>query len=134
MNSLAAVSVLIGTIIIISRGALLLAPLAMGRIYKRLLATKTRIRFLGLFMGLVGSAAILAARGSDQVAALFMQAIGWIMAFGGFVVVMIFADFYKRLADTILEAMDELMLRMLGFFSICLGAFFIYLGVAVFSH
>lgn len=133
MNDLALISILIGIIAIVSRGPLIFAPESTKELYVKLVASNTRIRIMGLFVAALGTAAIMAARGSDQTAALIILVLGYFWVFAATFFLLIFTSFYKLIADAFLDAMDNLILRLLGVFTVLLGAFFIYLGLVVFS-
>ena len=132
MNGLALISILMGVLIIISRGPLIFAPEIMRKFYMKLIATSTRIRIMGLCITPLGAVAIMVARGSDQTASLIISVIGYIMVLIAVFFMLIFPSLSKQVADAFLEAMDNLMLRILGLLAVCLGALFIYLGLAVF--
>ena len=124
---------MIGILSIVSRGPLIFAPETTKAFYLKLVTSNTRIRIMGLFVAALGTAAIMAARGSDQTAALIILVLGYFWVFAATFFLLIFPSFYKLIAGAFLDAMDNLILRLLGFFTVLLGAFFIYLGLVVFS-
>lgn len=133
MNGLALISILIGILFIVIRAPLIFAPETTKAFYLKLVASNTRIRIMSLCLAAVGTAAIMAARGSDQTAALIILILGWLWVLAAVFFLLIFPSLYRRIAEAFLQAMDNLILRLLGFFAVLLGAFFIYLGLVVFS-
>ncbi|MBW2092245.1 MAG: hypothetical protein JRI34_09020 [Deltaproteobacteria bacterium] len=62
-----------------------------------------------------------------------MMGLGYFFTFVFVVFLVIFTGVYKLIANAFLDAMDNVMLRSLGVFSIGLGILFFYLGLAVFK-
>jgi len=121
MSNLAFVSILFGAIIILIRGPIIFAPEASRKFFLKLLfSSNTRIRLMGIFAVALGLIMIYAAQGDDHTAALIIKYFGWFLVI---VAVFIFVN--------IMENMDALILRIIGIFSVGIGALFIYLGLFV---
>ena len=75
---------------------------------------------------------ITVAQGDDQVAAVVIEYCGWFLAVVAGSVFLIFTSIFKDILINILENMDELTLRIFSILGVGLGAFFVYLGLAVF--
>ena len=131
MNGVAAVSIALGIIIIVSRAPLIFAPEATRSIYLKLLATNTRIRIMGLFVGAMGIAMILSARGSPETSALLILAIGYFLVFVMIFPFMIFTSIIKLIAEAVLSGTDDLILRGMGVIAVIIGALFIWLGISI---
>lgn len=131
MTAISWASILAGTVIILTRAPFILAPVATREFYLRLFSSNWRVRLFGLFPGVLGTAMVLASRGTEQMAGFL------VLGFGGFLVLaavfgfLLFTSVFKSLVHSVLEGMDELILRGVGVISVILGAFFIYLGIAV---
>ena len=73
MSGLAIVCILTGIFIIAARGPLIFWPEPTREFYLKLISSNNRSRVLGLFLGLIGGAFIVASRASDHEAAVFIQ-------------------------------------------------------------
>ena len=133
MSNTAIISVLIGVIIILSRGPLIFWPEATREFYLKLIATNTRMRLIGLCVLALGIAMILAARDEAHEASIIILALGWFMAFVAIFGELIFTSILRLIGEAVLEALDNVMLRGLGVFGTGFGAFFIWLGLKVLS-
>ena len=134
MSTLALVSILLGIIIIVTRGPLMFAPTITKRFYQALIESNLKMRITGVFTALLSIAMIISARGSDQNAAFIILIVGWAMAILA-VFAIFFTSFSQSFLDTfidLLDSMDNIMKRITGVFYTLLGAFFIYLGLIVF--
>jgi len=133
MNPLAIICLIIGTLIIISRGPLIFAPGPTLKLYRKLLDKNSKIRIMGLVFLPLSIGMILTARDHPHSGAVIMMGLGYFFTFVFVVFLVIFTGVYKLIANAFLDAMDNVMLRSLGVFSIGLGILFFYLGLAVFK-
>jgi len=69
--------VLVGSLFIVARGPLVVAPRATLRVFRRLLATKARVRTFAIALVPLAAALILPSLG-DGTAAEVLHALGWI--------------------------------------------------------
>ncbi len=130
MNNLAAVSVLLGILMIMVRGPLILAPEATLRVYRKVVDDQRRIRILGTFATILGVAMISSAWGAGQPAAIIISILGWIVVLAG-PLLLISPSFIQSIASLFLD-MSVSAAQVIGVLSVAAGAFFIYLGVEVF--
>ncbi len=130
MKELAIVSIVLGSVIILSRGPLVLAPDATLRVYRKLLATNTRVRIMGTCMLPLSVAMIVLAQGSELTAAWIISVIGWYMALMTVFVLLIFPSAYRQLALSLLEAVSQ-AIRPLGAIGVGIGVLFIWLGLSM---
>ena len=131
MNATGLVSILFGAVIILSRAPLLFAPEATRVVYLKILATTTRVRLLGLAIFVLGLALVLAPSGLHDFAEVFITCVGWLLMTVSFIGPIVFAFLFQPIAEALLQAMDDLMLRGLGVVSVGAGAWFIYFGIAI---
>ena len=86
---------------------------------------------VGIFTAVLGLAMIASAWGADELAALIIAWLGWLIVCAA-VVELIFTAFVQRIAISI-WSMNNWTARILGLFSVVVGAFFLYLGLVVFQ-
>jgi uncharacterized protein YjeT (DUF2065 family) len=130
MIGLATVCIVLGLVIIVSRGPLVLAPDATLRVYRQLLATDARVRILGACIVALAVPMILVAQGSDLTTAKVVFVMGWGMACVGVLLLLLFPAAYRRFAESILDAMSQ-ALRPVGAIAVGIGVLFIWMGVSV---
>ena len=75
---------------------------------------------------------ITVAQGYDLTEALIIKYLGWYLVIVAFSILLVFTSIYKEIVINIIGNMDGLILRIIGIFSVGLGAIFICLGLAVF--
>ena len=131
MSAVALVSIMFGIVIIVGRAPLVVAPGATLRLIRRIINDKSTLRIVGIVTAVLGLALIASAWGVDQSAALILYWLGWFV-FLAALVELIFTAFIQRIANSIWN-MKNSTARIVGFFSVVVGAFFIYLGLEVFK-
>jgi len=127
MNNASLVCILIGVLVIAARGPLVFAPGRTIEVYRKLVASHARIRVMGIFIGGLGAACLAAGWGLENIAAYLVLGMGCLMTAGS-IFLIVFAFLYKIVADAFFDAMDDLLLRLLGVFGVLFGALFIWLG------
>jgi len=130
MNAVSVMSIIFGIVIILGRAPLVFAPGATLRLIRRIINNKGTLRIVGIFTAVLGVALIAAAWDVRQSAALILYWLGWLLFFAA-LVELIFTAFVQRIAISI-WSMKNSTARILGVFAVIIGAFFIYLGIAVF--
>ncbi|MHC4790965.1 MAG: hypothetical protein ACYS8Y_05955 [Planctomycetota bacterium] len=130
MSNLALISIIFGILIIVGRVPLVFAPDTALKFIRRVINKNIILRIVAIPTALLGSAMIISAWGSDQSTALIILLLGSFIAFMA-VLELFFTSFIQRIANHIWN-MDNLKARILGLFSVVIGAFFIYLGLVVF--
>ena len=129
MSAVSVMSIIFGIIIIVGRAPLVVAPEATLRFVRRIINSKGSLRIVGVFTGVLGLALIASAWGADQVIALILYWLGWLI-FCAALAELIFTAFVQKIAISI-WSMSNSTARILGLVAVVLGAFFIYLGIAV---
>ena len=131
MSAVSIMSIIFGILIIFGRAPLVFAPGATLRLIRRIINNKDSLRIVGIITAVLGLALIASAWGVDQSAALILYWLGWFILFAA-VVELIFTAFVQRIAISI-WSMKNSTARIVGLFSVVVGAFFIYLGIEVFK-
>jgi hypothetical protein len=133
MSQLALVSVVAGAVIIAVRGPFVLAPAASAAGGRWLIASTARIRLAGVVFAALGLAMILSAQDSAETAALAVSIVGWLWLLAAVFLLLIFTSLYQKIARGMLDALDDsAVLRVIGAIGTLIGAFLVYLGIAVF--
>ena len=132
MSAVALMSIIFGIVIILGRAPLVFAPGATLKLIRRIINNKNTLRIVGIITAVLGVALIASAWGVDQSAALILYWLGWFLVFAA-AVELIFTAFVQRIANAI-WSMNNTTARILGLFSVIIGAFFIYLGLVVFQE
>jgi uncharacterized protein YjeT (DUF2065 family) len=128
MNNHAYISIILGVLIIISRGPLIFRPDATREFYLKMIATRARIRVLGLVVLALGTAMVFSVHEAPGAASVFFAGLGYLMAAAAFFLLLAFPSIFKLVAEAFIEAMDNVILRGLGVLAVGVGAFFIWLG------
>jgi uncharacterized protein YjeT (DUF2065 family) len=131
MSAVSIVSIIFGIIIIVGRAPLVVAPGATLRLIRRIINNKGTLRIVGIFSAVLGVALVAAAWDVRQSAALILYWLGWLLFFAA-LVELIFTAFVQKIAISI-WSMKNSTARILGIVAVVIGAFFIYLGIAVFQ-
>jgi uncharacterized protein YjeT (DUF2065 family) len=129
MSAVSVMSIIFGIVIILGRAPLVLAPDAALRLIRRIINNKGTLRIVGIFTAVLGVALIAAAWDVRQSAALILYWLGWLLFFAA-LVELIFTAFVQKIAIAI-WSMKNSTARLLGLVAVVIGAFFIYLGIAV---
>jgi hypothetical protein len=134
MSDLGLMSVVIGAVIILSRGPLILAPHRTLIFYERFFLKARAIRLTGLLVGMLGTRTVLVSWGVDGPAADLLALLGWLMA-GTALWLLLRPNSYRRVVYAWLEisrdGVDPMILRGIGLFAVSFGSFLIHLGFRV---
>ena len=129
MNTVAAISITLGLLIIATRGPLIFAPERTLRVYMSLLETSARGRAMACLLALAGLAALGGTAGADGMLSGVIAFIAWgLLAVSGLLLLLPTAG--QRLMRSILDAFDTAALRILGVLSVGIGMLFVYFGAA----
>jgi uncharacterized protein YjeT (DUF2065 family) len=129
MSAVSVMSIIFGIVIILGRAPLVFAPGAALRLVRRTINNKGTLRIVGIFTAVLGLTLIAAAWDVHQSAALILYWLGWLI-FCAALVELIFTAFVQRITISI-WSMNNTTARILGIVAVVIGAFFIYLGLAV---
>ena len=129
MSGLAAVTITLGVLIIVSRGSLVLFPKRTLDFTRRLVDRPSVIRLIGVFLALLGLMMIVTASGDDRAAAQFVLGTGWFFLAVSMALLVFFPSLYRGLTVTLLDVMEGGGgTRALGVLGVAVGIVFVYLG------
>ena len=132
-NPVAFLCVVMGMLIVVSRGPMMFAPKASLRFFRQLVSTDVRVRILGLVMAPLSLALGFLPLGEEGAAALlrslgwlFILATSWLLIAPGMYRAMVngFVDFFE-------SSVDSIVVRMIGFFAVLVGGWLIHFGLYV---
>ena len=133
MDPLSILCVLIGTLIVATRGPLILAPTATLRFFKGLLSTNARIRLIAIVGAPMAVALITLPLGNGVVAGI-LRVFGWVWATAT-LWLLTSPDSYRRVSGGLLgfieSSVPEAILRMIGVVAVAIGIALIYFGVNI---
>lgn len=133
MDYLSILCILIGTLIIATRGPLILAPRAMLRVIRGLISTDARLRGIGLVLVVLAAAPLLLPIGEGAVAG-GLYALGWLLAVAS-LWLLTAPGSYRLVAQGVLDyvdsSVDEAIVRILGIFAVAIGVGLVYVGLYV---
>ena len=125
--------ILVGILIIASRGPLIFAPSATLRFYDRLIATDARIRAIAIVIAPLTLALVALPLGEGSTARI-LHALGWLFA-AATLWLLAAPGSYRRLARRMLgyfeSSVDETILRTFGVVATAIGVAFLYVGIAI---
>ncbi len=132
VDPLSIVCVVIGILIIATRGPMVFAPTATLRVFERLISTDARIRVSGVAVAPFAVALIALPLGEG--AAVEVRALGWLWA--GVTLWLLFAPgSYRRVVRGVLNflenSVDEATVRIIGLVAVAIGVALIYFGIYV---
>ena len=132
VNEVAIVSILLGGVLVCSRGCLLVAPAATLRWFEGIVATNARTRAFGAVVLALGGTMAWAGNSESSGLAAFLLVCGWVIVGIGLVALVLFPGIYRAIAEGMLPASRTGGLaawRALGLLGVVAGGFFIYFGV-----
>lgn len=134
MNSLSVLCIILGTVIIVTRGPLIFSPSATLRAADRLiLSTNTRLRTWFACVAILG-VALLTLPSGEGLLPKFLEALGWLTAIAGFGC-SLFPDALRRFARIVFtfieNSVDDVIMRLLGVLSALAGLALVYAGIYV---
>jgi len=133
VDPLSILCVLIGILIIATRGPMLFAPSATLRFFQRLISSDARIRGIGVLIAPLAVALIALPLG-EGVAAGILRALGWIWAAATLWLIAA-PNSYRRLARGVLtyfeSSADEAVVRIIGLVAVAIGGAMVYFGIYV---
>lgn len=128
MTSLALFLVVLGVLIILSRGPLIVAPIRTRDAYIKLLRSDRRMRMFGIVVGSFGALVAYTVHGLTGTLA---QAVFYLSLFVVLIMAVWFVPFPKsanRVAVKAWTAFSPLVLRMIGAVSVLFGMWLVFLG------
>ncbi len=129
MSDLAWTSMAAGSLILLIRTPLLVAPDATMGIYRALLETDVRIRLLGACTAPIGLALILGAHGSGGLTGGAVSGLGWLMLGAALSGMMLMPRRYRIVAEVMMDSFYDVR-RPLGAVAVGIGMLLIVLGMS----
>ena len=133
MDPLSILCVLIGTLIIATRGPMIIAPTATLRFFNKLLSTDARIRGIAALLTPLAVALIALPLGEGRMAGI-LRVFGWLWA-AATLWLLAAPNSYRHLAVGVLgffeSSVDEAIVRMIGIVAVAIGIVLIYFGIYV---
>ena len=134
MDSLAVICIVVGTLTIVVRGPLLVAPRATLRFYERLIfSTNARFRVFGVMFATLAMALLFSDFGEGVLVGL-LHTFGWFMATVALLFLVlpnVFRRFFQTIFGYIEKSVDERIMRIVGFLGVVFGLALIYVEVYV---
>jgi hypothetical protein len=131
VNAVGIVTIVLGLIVVCSRGALVVAPAAALRRFDRLIETNGRTRALGVFALTLGAAMVWAGASEYSGLATFLSVGGWVIVAISALMLVMFPNLYRAVAEAILPSDPDTELmgwRIVGLAGVSIGGLLIYLG------
>ena len=133
MDSLAVICIVVGTLTIVVRGPLLVAPRATLRFYARLIfSTNARCRVFGVVVATLAIALLLLP--FERSMSGFLHAVGWVvaaMALWPLVLPDGWLGFWRPIFSFLEHSVDDAIVRILGLLAVVVGVALIYVGIYV---
>ena len=131
MSSFALLCVVVGLLMIATRGPLLVAPEKTRDFYFGLIGSEQKIRLWGVFMTVFGAVAVWIAGGAPGVVAQVIWFIGLFIIAVGALFVVPFPAKALALTDKIWNAFSPNAMRAMGLVAVVIGAALAYYGFAL---
>lgn len=133
MDALSILCVVLGSLMIASRGPMIFAPAATLRFIDRLLSTDARIRGVAVALAPMAAALVALPLGEGKAAAI-LRVLGWIWV-AAVLWLLVAPSSYRRFAGRVLgyfeNSVDERIVRLIGVVAVAIGAALIYFGIYV---
>ena len=132
MSEVGVVSIVLGVVMVCSRGALLVAPAATLRWFEGVIATNGRTRALGAVTLTLGASMAWAGSSEHSGLATILSVVGWAVVGISTLALVLFPAAYRAIAEAALPTdSDEDLIgwRFLGLFGVIIGGLLIYYGV-----
>jgi uncharacterized protein YjeT (DUF2065 family) len=131
MSTSALICIIVGSLIIVGRGPLVIAPAATLAFYRRLFATDLQVRVFGVFLLALGAGFAAAGRAATGVVGEIALIGGAAVALFALAAMLAFPAWMRSFADGVFDvasAMDSASLRVMGVLAVLIGAALIYVG------
>ena len=131
MSEVGVVSIVLGVVVVCSRGALVVAPAATLRWFEGVITTDGRIRVMGAVMMALGAAMVWAGASEHSGLATFLSVVGWAFVGISTLALELFPAAYRAIAEAVLPSDTGAELtgwRLLGLLGVIIGGLLIYFG------
>ena len=132
MSIIGITSVFLGTVIILSRGMLVIAPGTTLNGFRAIIQTSTRTRVFGFCIIPLGALMIWAGDSDHSTLAEILMFFGWWVIGGALLLLVIFPSVYIAMLEAMLPSeptTDFFGWRVLGLFGVAIGVLFVYFGM-----
>lgn len=133
MDLISVLYVLIGSLIIVSRAPLIVAPSATVRFYMRCTATDSRVRAIALMLAPLAVAIFMLPPG-DGTALGVLQVFGWLFV-AATLWLLLAPTSYRGMVTSMLGGFEgpenQAFVRIVGIFAVSVGIVMIYVGASV---
>ena len=133
MEPIAVMTLFLGLFVVVSRGALLVAPAASIQAFRMLLERPSWLRLMGALFFLLGLGFVQTAPAVPQhpVASPALTALGWALLAGA-ALLLIWPRGYQLLAKLVIDALaDGSVLRVIGALGVLVGLGFVWLAITL---
>jgi hypothetical protein len=132
VSEVGVVSIVLGVVVVCSRGALLVAPAATLRWFEGVVATNGRTRVLGAVTTTLGASMVLAGASGHSGLATILSVAGWAVVGISTLALLLFPAAYRAIAVAVLpsSSINEELIgwRLLGLLGVIIGGLLIYYG------
>jgi hypothetical protein len=131
VSEVGVVSIVVGVVVVSSRGALLVAPAATLRWFEGLIGTDGRTRALGAFVLTLGATMAWAGASEHSLLATILWVVGWAVVAISTPALVLFPAVYRAIGEAVLpsDAGEDLIgWRLVGLLGVILGGLLIYYG------
>ena len=131
MSEVGVVSIVLGVVVVCSRGALLVAPAATLRWFEGVIATNGRTLALGAVTLTCGASMAWAGSSEHNGLATILSVVGWAVVGISTLALVLFPAAYRAIAEAVLPTdTDEDLIgwRILGLAGVVVGGLLIYFG------
>jgi len=131
MSKVGVVSIVLGVLVVCSRGALLVAPAATLRWFEGLIGTNGRTRALGAVSLALGASMVWAGASEHSGLATILSVGGWAVVGISALALVLFPAAYRAIVEGMLPSDTDADLtgwRVLGLAGVILGGLLIYFG------
>ncbi len=133
VSEVGVVSIVVGVVVVCSRGALLVAPAATLHWFEGVIATNGRTRALGAFALTLGATMVWAGASEHSGLATVLSLVGWVVVGISALALLLFPGIYRAIAEAILPSAadadaDLIGWRILGLLGVSIGGLLIYYG------
>ncbi len=135
MSTLSIITIFIGSLIIVVRAPMIVFPNRTIEVYKKLTATDSRIRSMGLAAICLAAGAVYLSYNSVYPAARIILFWGYIVGTLTLLFGIVYTSRYREFIVCFVEISENrTLLRFFSTGAVLFGCFFIYLGVEVFNE
>jgi len=131
MSTLAIILVIMGSLIVLTRGPLVFAPTRTRDTYMRLFDSDKRMRGLGVLFTALSALVIWSLWGVAGITAQVILYLGGLIFFVGFVGMILFPGPSRKMASAVWGGFNGPTLRVLGLLAVVFGAWLIFYGLSL---